>query len=46
MVDGKPDFTGIGDPNELAKKWAAKLKPTDEQSLAQFIEYLKACVAE
>ena len=46
VVGGKPDFAGLGDPNELAKKWAAELKPTDEQSLEQLIEHLRACVAE
>jgi hypothetical protein len=46
VVDGKPDFASLGDPNELGKKWAAELRSTDEQSLEQLIEHLGANVAE
>jgi hypothetical protein len=42
IVDGKPDFTVLRDPNELAKKWAVELGATDEQLFQRLLKYLQA----
>lgn len=40
LVNGKPDVSGIGDPAEVAKQWAAELNLTPEESLQCFLDYL------
>ena len=40
LVNGQPDFSAIGDPKELGKKWAAALSSTDEHLFEQLVEHL------
>jgi hypothetical protein len=40
VVDGKPDVSGLSDPTETAKQWAAELKVTPEEFLQRLLEHL------
>jgi hypothetical protein len=40
-VDGKPDFSSIGDPSELGRIWASELKPTEEQLFERLLQHLE-----
>ena len=42
LIDGKPDFGALGDPNEVAKQWAAELKPSQEQLVERLLDHLGA----
>ena len=35
LVEGKPDFSGMGDPQEVAKQWVAEATLTQEDLLNQ-----------
>jgi hypothetical protein len=41
LVNGQPDFSAIGDPKELGKKWAAELKSTDEQLFERLVQHIE-----
>jgi hypothetical protein len=38
----KPDFSTLGDPVDVAKQWAAEIKPGYEQYLQKLLKYLGA----
>ncbi len=40
-VNGQPDLTGLGDPSEVAKRWAAEAKLGEEEFLAALLEHLE-----
>jgi hypothetical protein len=42
IVDGKPDFNSLGEPNEVAAKWAIELGVTPEQFLEKLYKHLQA----
>ena len=42
IVDGHPDFSGIGDSMETVKEWVAKMDLGQEELLDQLLEYLEA----
>jgi hypothetical protein len=37
QVEGQPDFSGIGDPKEVAKQWAAEVELGQEELLDQLL---------
>jgi hypothetical protein len=41
LVNGQPDFSAVGDPKELGKKWAAELKSTDEQLFERLLQHIE-----
>lgn len=40
-VDGQPDFSGIGDPVEAAKQWAAEMKLSQDETLERLLNHLE-----
>jgi hypothetical protein len=38
LVNGKPDFSTLGDPVDVAKQWAAEIKPGYEQYLQKLLK--------
>jgi hypothetical protein len=46
IVDGKPDFSSLGDPNEVTGKWAIELGATPEQFLEKLYQHLQAEAGE
>ncbi|MGI0135298.1 MAG: hypothetical protein ACREBW_10120 [Candidatus Micrarchaeaceae archaeon] len=42
LVDGHPDFSGIGAPAEIAKQWAAELKLDQEELLNRLLAHFEA----
>ncbi len=46
VVNGKPDFSALSDPNEAAKRWALELGATPEQFLERLYQHLQAEVGE
>jgi hypothetical protein len=42
VVDGRPDFSGIGDPAEVAKQWAAEMKIGQAETFDRLAKHLEA----
>ena len=40
-VNGQPDFSGVGDPLEIAEQWGAEMKLEPEQLLRSLAEHLE-----
>jgi hypothetical protein len=39
LVNGRPDFSGMGDPTEVAKRWAAEIKLSREEMLDRLAKH-------
>jgi hypothetical protein len=46
IVDGKPDFSALGDPKEAVTKWTLELGATPEQFLEKLYQHLQAQAGE
>ena len=46
IVDGKPDFSALGDPKETVTKWALELGATPDQFLEKLYQHLQAQAGE
>jgi hypothetical protein len=46
VINGKPDFSLLGEPAEVAKQWAAEIDPSEEELVRQILSYCEVLVGE
>jgi hypothetical protein len=46
VINGKPDFSSLGEPAEVAKQSAAEINPSEEELVRQILGYCEALVGE